>query len=88
VQDKNQSCSDVYYYRLPPSPSFKRLFEFTAMSIPLDALHTLRASPVVGVGGVYATWNGIGDIVTVAAEVPGTVEHQLVGTVYLNDSIR
>lgn len=47
------------------------------MSIASDALHTLRASPVVGVGGVYATWNGINEIVTVAAEVPGTVEHQL-----------
>jgi hypothetical protein len=58
------------------------------MSIPFDALHTLRASPVVGVGGVYATWNGIDKTVTVAAEVPPIAEHQLVGTVYLNDSIR
>lgn len=47
------------------------------MSISFDALHTLRASPVVGVGGSYATWNGIDEIVTVAAEVPSTVAHQL-----------
>ena len=56
------------------------------MSIPFDALHTLRASPVVGVGGVYATWNSINEIVTVTTEVPGAVEHQLVSIVYLNDS--
>ncbi|KIK00076.1 hypothetical protein K443DRAFT_618242 [Laccaria amethystina LaAM-08-1] len=35
-----------------------------------DGLYTLRASPVAGVGGVYATGNGTFKVVTVAAKVP------------------
>ncbi|KIK00064.1 hypothetical protein K443DRAFT_618036 [Laccaria amethystina LaAM-08-1] len=50
------------------------------MSLPLvlpSGLYTLRASPAPGVGGLYATGNGINHIVTVAAEKPPFVEHQV-----------
>ena len=40
--------------------------------------YTLRASPVVGVGGMYATSNGTFKIVTTAAQVPSTVDRQTV----------
>ena len=37
-----------------------------------NRLYILRASPAVGVGGMYATGNGAFKIVTVAAQVPDT----------------
>jgi hypothetical protein len=57
------------------------------MSLPLvlpSGLYTLRASPAPGVGGLYATGNGINHIVTVAAEKPPFVEHQVVSILCLN----
>lgn len=41
-----------------------------------NGLYTLRASPVAGVGGMYATGNGTFKIVTVAAQVPTTFDRQ------------
>ena len=43
-----------------------------------NGLYTLRASPVAGVGGMYATGNGTFKIVTVAAQVPTTFDRQTV----------
>ena len=40
--------------------------------------YKLRASPVVGVGGMYATSNGTFKIVTTAAQVPSTFDRQTV----------
>jgi hypothetical protein len=45
-----------------------------------DGLYTLRASPVAGVGGMYATWNGTFKVVTVAAEVPKNFGRQTVSS--------
>lgn len=45
-----------------------------------NGLYTLRASPVAGVGGLYATGNGISKIVTVAAQVPKTFSRQTVSS--------
>ncbi|KIK00059.1 hypothetical protein K443DRAFT_101029 [Laccaria amethystina LaAM-08-1] len=42
-----------------------------------SGLYTLRASPAVGVGGLYATGNGVNHVVTVAPEKPPFVEHQV-----------
>ena len=44
-----------------------------------NGLYTLRASPVVGVGGMYMTGNGALKVVTVAAQVPDTFDRQTVG---------
>lgn len=41
-----------------------------------SGLYTLRASPVAGVGGMYATGNGAFKVVTVAAQVPKTFGRQ------------
>lgn len=43
---------------------------------PEDGNYALRASPIVGVGGMYATSNGAFKIVTTAAQVPTTFDHQ------------
>lgn len=45
---------------------------------PEDGNYALRASPIVGVGGMYATSNGAFKIVTTAAQVPTTFDHQTV----------
>ena len=42
--------------------------------------YTLKAGPVIGVGGMYATENGLENIVSLAAQVPSTVERQVVST--------
>ena len=44
-----------------------------------NGLYTLRASPVVGVGGMYVYGNGALKAVTVAAQVPDTFDRQTVG---------
>jgi len=38
--------------------------------------YTLRASPAVGLGGMFATGHDIGKVVTVAAQVPSTWDFQ------------
>ncbi|EDR09310.1 clitocypin cysteine proteinase inhibitor [Laccaria bicolor S238N-H82] len=38
---------------------------------------SLKAGPVIGVGGMYATENGLGNIVSIAAQVPSTAERQV-----------
>ena len=40
--------------------------------------YTLRAAPIVGVGGTYATSNGTFKIVTTAAQVPPNFDRQTV----------
>ncbi|KIK00069.1 hypothetical protein K443DRAFT_679438 [Laccaria amethystina LaAM-08-1] len=45
--------------------------------MPLSGLYTLRASPVAGVGGLYATGNGVDETVTVAPQSPTFVERQV-----------
>lgn len=47
---------------------------FTAMSFP--GQYVLRASPFSGIGGMFATGNGIDEVVTTAAEVPSTFDAQ------------
>ena len=47
---------------------------------PIDGVYTLRASPVAGVGGVYATGNGLSHIVSVAAQVPKYFDRQNVSS--------
>jgi hypothetical protein len=49
-----------------------------------SGLYTLRASPAVGVGGLYATGNGVNHVVTVAPEKPPFVEHQVVSIMCLH----
>lgn len=46
--------------------------------VELNGNHTLRASPVGGVGGMYATSNGAFKIVTTAAQVPPFFDRQTV----------
>jgi hypothetical protein len=46
--------------------------------VELNGNYTLRASPVGGVGGMFATSNGTFKIVTVAAQVPPTFDRQTV----------
>ena len=53
-----------------------------------NGLYTLRASPVAGVGGMYATGNGAFKIVTVAAKVPKTFDHQIVSFYILGVFVR
>ena len=53
------------------------------MALP-SGLYTLRAGPVVGIGGLYATGNGLDDIVTVAPQVPPFVERQVVSIMRLH----
>jgi hypothetical protein len=43
-----------------------------------NGLYTFRASPVVGLGGMYATGHGTFKNVTVAAQVPTNFDHQTV----------
>ena len=40
---------------------------------------TLQASPAIGVGGMYATAEGEGNPVKVAAQTPSAVDNQKVG---------
>lgn len=44
------------------------------MSFP--GQYVLRASPFSGIGGMFATGNGIDEVVTTAAEVPSTFDAQ------------
>jgi len=53
------------------------------MSFP-SGLYTLRASPAVGVGGLYATGNGVDEDVTVAPQSPPFVERQVVSIMCLH----
>jgi hypothetical protein len=53
-------------------------------AMPLSGLYTLRASPVAGVGGLYATGNGVDETVTVAPQSPTFVERQVVSTRHLH----
>ncbi|KIK01762.1 hypothetical protein K443DRAFT_6678 [Laccaria amethystina LaAM-08-1] len=39
--------------------------------------YSLKPGPVIGVGGMYATGNGLDNIVTLAAEVPSTAGRQV-----------
>ena len=52
------------------------------MAFP-SGLYNLRASPVEGLGGLYATANGFNEIVTVAPQTPPFVERQIVSTRHL-----
>lgn len=45
-----------------------------------DGIYTLRASPVAGVGGLYATGNGLSHVVSVAAHVPKYFDRQNVSS--------
>ena len=47
------------------------------MSFP-SSLYYLRASPAVGLGGLYATGNGVDETITVAPKSPPVDERQLV----------
>lgn len=42
-----------------------------------SGLYALRASPASGIGGLYATGNGVDDIVTVAPQSPPLIERQV-----------
>ena len=53
------------------------------MSFP-TGVYILRASPVIGVDGLYATGNGDNEIVTVEPNTPPFVEHQTVSTRHLH----
>ena len=53
------------------------------MTFP-SGLYTLRAGPVVGLGGLYATGNGDNKDVTVAPQIPPPVEHQVVSIMRLH----
>ncbi|EDR09321.1 clitocypin cysteine proteinase inhibitor [Laccaria bicolor S238N-H82] len=46
------------------------------MSFP-SGLYTLRASPAAGYGGLYATGNGVDDVVAVAPQSPPFIERQV-----------
>ena len=39
--------------------------------------YALRGAPFTGIGGMYATGNGVDKVVTTAAEVPSTVDAQI-----------
>ena len=52
------------------------------MAFP-SGLYYLRASPVQGPGGLYATANDFDEIVTVAPQTPPFVERQVVSTRHL-----
>jgi len=43
-----------------------------------NGLYTLRASPIAGPGGMYATGNGTFKVITTAAQVPSTFDRQTV----------
>ena len=65
---------------------FEHLIEYpAAMSLP-SGLYTLEASPPtpIGVGGLYATGNGINEIVTVVPNTPPVVDRQIVSTRHLH----
>ena len=65
---------------------FVHLIEYpAAMSLP-SGLYTLEASPPtpIGVGGLYATGNGINEIVTVVPNTPPVVDRQIVSTRHLH----
>ena len=42
--------------------------------------YTLKPGPVIGVGGMYATGNGLDNVVSLAAQVPSVAERQVVST--------
>ena len=58
----------------------KRTWKFTAMTF-VSGQYALRGAPsVTGIGGLYATGNGVDKVVTTAAEVPSTVDAQIAST--------
>ena len=72
----------VLFCRLRSSPhflNFEHLVELSVMSVE-SGHYTLKPGPVIGVGGMYATGNGLDHFVTLAAQVPSTAEHQVVST--------
>jgi len=62
---------------------FEHLISATMSSLK-NGLYTLRASPAVGYGGLYATGNGVNEDVTVAPHSPPFVERQVVSTRHLH----
>ena len=55
------------------------------MTLP-NGLYTLRASPAVGLDGLYATGNRFNEIVTAAPHSPPFIDRQIVSTRHLHIS--